>query len=87
MKPGEIIYQKVFASTRPPPKISFQDNWMKEVGSEVAGDDANSQQIQRKTKNPVVRTGRLVFAEQPSDSSAQEIDNVSYLTAKAPMKE
>ena len=87
MKSGEIIYQKVFASPRPPPKISSEDNWMKEVGSEVAGDGANSQQTQPKTKNPAVRTGRLLFAEQPSGSSAQEIENVSYLTAKAPMKE
>ena len=27
------------------------------------------------------------MAEQPSGSSAQEIENVSYLAAKAPMKE
>ena len=60
---------------------------MKEVGSEVAGDGANSQQTQPKTKNPVVRTGRLVFAKQPAGSSAQEIENVSYSAAKAPMKE
>ena len=33
METGEIIYEKVFASPRPPPKISFKDNWMKELGS------------------------------------------------------
>ena len=27
---GEIIYENVFESPRPPPKISFEDNWMKE---------------------------------------------------------
>ena len=37
MEAGEIIYEKVYASPRPPPKISFKDNWMKELGSEVAG--------------------------------------------------
>ena len=37
MESGEIIYEKVFASPRLPPKISFKDNWMKELGSEVAG--------------------------------------------------
>ena len=36
METGEIIYEKVFASPRPPPKISFKDNWMKKLGSEVA---------------------------------------------------
>ena len=47
---------------------------MKELGSEVAGDGKDSQQTQAKTENPSVRTGRLVQSEQPSGSSAQEID-------------
>ena len=60
METGEIIYEKVYASPRPPPKISFKDNWMKDLGSEVAGDGENS--------------GRPVSTEQPSCSSAQEIN-------------
>ena len=72
MGTGEIIYEKVYASPRPPPKISFQDNWMKELGSEVAG--GHDQQTQPKPKHPIVRTVRLVLAEQPSRSSGQEID-------------
>ena len=56
----KIIYEKVYASPRPPPKISFKDNWMKELGSEVAGASEDSQQTQPKTKNPIVRTGRPV---------------------------
>ena len=32
MKSGEVIYEKVCASPPPPPKISFKDNWMKELG-------------------------------------------------------
>ena len=74
MGTGEIIYEKAHASPRPPPKISLKDTWMQELGSEVAGDGENSQQTQPKTKNPIVRTGRLVSAEQPSGSSAQEIN-------------
>ena len=35
METGEVIYEKVFASPRPPPKISLKQNWMKELGSEV----------------------------------------------------
>ena len=75
METGESIYEKVCASPWPPPKISFKDNWMKELGSEVAGGGENSQtQTQPKTTNPIVRTGRPVSTEQPSSSSAQEID-------------
>ena len=74
METGEIIYEKVYASPRPPPKISFEDNWMQELSSEVAGHSESSQQTQPKTTNPIVRTGRPVSTEPPSSSSAQEID-------------
>ena len=30
------MYEKVYASPRPPPKISLKHDWMKELGSEVA---------------------------------------------------
>ena len=36
MKTGEVIYEKVYASPQPPPKISLKHDWMKELGSEVA---------------------------------------------------
>ena len=36
METGEIMHEKVFASPRPPPKISLKHDWMKELGSEVA---------------------------------------------------
>ena len=58
MGTGEIIYEKVYASPRPPPKISLKDNWMKELGSEVAGGGEDSQQTQPKTKNPIVKHGK-----------------------------
>ena len=74
MDTGGIMYEKVYASHLPPPKISFEDNWMQELVSEVDGHDESSQQTQPKTTNPIVRTGRLVKSEQPSGSSAQEID-------------
>ena len=56
MESGVIIFEKVFASPRLPPKISFKDNWMKELGSEVAGsskDPTNPTKI----KNPIVKDG------------------------------
>ena len=53
METGEIIYEKVFASPRPHPKISFEDNWMKELGSEVAGgsEDSNKPNQDQKPNN------------------------------------
>ena len=39
----------------------------------------DSQQTQPKTKNKIVRTGRPVLAEQPSGSSAQEIEKLVLL--------
>ena len=55
-------------------RFLFFDNWMKELGSEVAGGSEDFQQTQPKTTNPIVRTGRPVSTEQTSSSSAQEID-------------
>ena len=76
---GEITDEKVYASPRPLPNISFKDNWMKELGSEVVGGGKDSQQTQPKTKTPIIRTRRPVLAEQPSGSSAQEIDKLVLL--------
>ena len=57
MESGEIIYETVFASPRLPPKISFKDNWMEELGSQVAGGGEDSQRIQPKSKNPIIKNG------------------------------
>ena len=69
----EISFTKKNESPRPHPKISLRDNWMKELGSEVAG-QAESSQPTQPNPNPIHRTGRLVETEQTSRSSAQEID-------------
>ena len=80
MESGEIKYEKVYLSPRPPPKISFNDNWMKELDSEVAGSSKDSRRIQPKPKTQLSRTGRPV-GEQPF---TQEIEKMSCLVAKAP---
>ena len=36
MKSEVIIYQKVYVSLRPPPKISYKDNWMCDLDPDVA---------------------------------------------------
>ena len=74
METGEIIYEKVYASPRLPPKISFKDNWMNELGSEVAGGSEDSQQTQPKSQTQLFSTERLLSSEQPSGSLSQEID-------------
>ena len=72
MGSGEIIYEKVYVSPRPPPKISFEDDWMKELDSEVAGSSKDSQRIQPKSKTQLSRTRRPVSEQQPG-SFTQEI--------------
>ena len=74
METGEMIYEKVYASPRPPPMISFKDNWMKELGSEIARGSEDSQQIQPTSKTLLSSTVRLVKSEQPSGLLAQEIE-------------
>ena len=36
METGEVLYEKVYMSPRPPPKISLKHDWKGELGSEVA---------------------------------------------------
>ena len=36
MKIGEVLYEKVYMSLRPPPKISLKHEWKRELGSEHA---------------------------------------------------
>ena len=35
MESGEVMYETVYMSPRPPPKISLKHDWMKELGSKV----------------------------------------------------
>ena len=64
MESEEIIYQKVYVSPRPPPNISYTDNWMIDLSSEVAGSSKETQRIQPKPKTQVSRTGRPVGGQE-----------------------
>ena len=64
MESGEIIYEKVYVSPRPPPTISFKDNWMKELDSEVTESSKDTQRIQPKPNTQLPRTGRPVGEQQ-----------------------
>ena len=58
MESGEIIYQRVFVSPRPPPKISYKDNRMCDLDSDIVGSSKDTQRIQPKTQ--LSRTERPV---------------------------
>ena len=81
METGEIIYEKVYESSRPLPKISFKDNWRKELGLEVAR-QAEDNPPSQSNSNPIYGTGRFVVTEQTSCSSAQEIETRFFLDCK-----
>ena len=48
MKPEEIIYHKVYVSPRPPPTISYKDNWTCDLHSDVARSSKDIQRIELK---------------------------------------
>ena len=74
MESGEIIYEKVYVSPRPPPTISFRDNWMKELDSEAAGRSKDTQRIQQKPKTQLSRTVRPVGGQQSTQLEEIDID-------------
>ena len=76
METGEIIYEKVYESPRPPPKISMRNDWLKELGSEVARQAEDNQPTQP-NPNPICRTGRPFVSGQPTGLSTQleEVEN------------
>ena len=87
METGEVLYEKVYMSPRPPPKISLRDEWKRELGSEHAqisevGQLSRSFQLNQPTLNPICeRTGRPVFThdvisvqDERETSRSQEID-------------
>ena len=49
METGENIYQKVYVSSRSPPKISYKDNWI-DLDSDIAGSS-------KETQNPIIKYG------------------------------
>ena len=68
MKSEEIIYQKVYVSPRPSLKISYKDNWMKDLDSEVAESSKDTQRIQPKPKTQLSRTVRPVCGLESTQS-------------------
>ena len=89
MRSEEIIYQKVHVSPRPRPKISYKDNWMNELDSEVAGSSKETQRIHPKPNyqvrgDPYVgkspqRKSRNVICLITRTSSSQQVRRDPYV--------
>ena len=91
MKTGEVLYEKVFMSPRPPPKISLKHEWKRELGSDhaqsaEAGQLSRSFQSNQPTLNPIrERSGRpdithdvIGVQDERKTSRSQEIDVNSF---------
>ena len=80
LKTGEVLYEKVYASPHPPPKISLKHDWMKELGSEVAQrpevqivQQSKSSQSNQPDPNPDHdRTGTPVVCRDASHAQGHE---------------
>ena len=86
METGEVIYEKVYESPRPPPKISLKDDWMTVLGSEVAQRpegqvvlEVKSSQSNQPIPNPDHdRTGQPLVCPQRGAHHSQEIETRSF---------
>ena len=74
MEPGEIIFEKENVSPRLPLTISFKDNWMKELDSEVVGSSKDTRRIQPKPKTQLSRTERSVGGQESTKFEEIDID-------------
>ena len=76
METGEIIHEKVYASPRAAPKISFKDNWM-----------PNKPKPNQRPQIQLLEQGDLFWQNIHPVRVLRKSTNVSCLAAKAPMKE
>ena len=59
MKSEEVIYQEAYMSPRPPPTISYKDNWTCDLDSDVARNSNDTQRTELKPNTQLSSTGRL----------------------------
>ena len=93
METGDVIYEKVYASPRPPPKISLKHDWMKELVSKVAqrldgqvvqqskssqSNQPNPNPDHDRTEQPVVGCDPRTASGGRKTSRSQEIETRSF---------
>ena len=60
MKSEEVRYQKAYVSPRPPPTISYKDNWTCDLDSDIPRSGNDIQRIELKPNTQLSSTGKLV---------------------------
>ena len=91
METGAVIFEQVFMSPRPPPKISLRHDWKRELGSEHAQRTEVVQQSRsfqsnqpipnpnrERTERPVIRDDTRTVQDGRKTSRSQEIDECSF---------
>ena len=63
LKTGEVLYEKVYLSPRPPPKISLRHDWTKELGSTV--DRQPQEEVAQQPRGEVSRQAKFFQPTQP----------------------
>ena len=74
MESEEIMYHKVYVSLRPPPTISYKDNWTCDLDSEAVGSSKDTQRIEPKPKTQLSSTGRPVCGEKKEIEERTKFD-------------
>ena len=70
LKTGEVLYEKVSMSPRPPPKISLKQEWKRELGSEVARQPEG--EVARQPEGEVARQAKLFQPTQPTPNPIRD---------------
>ena len=91
METGEVTYEKVYMSPRPPPKISLKHDWKRELGSEDAQRPEGQvvQQFKSSQSNQPIpnpdhdRTGRPVVETRATQTRSSDDSNSFNVEDKA----
>ena len=70
MATGEVIYEKVYMSPRPPPKVSLRHEWKRELGSEVARQPEG--EVARQPEGEVLRQTKFFQSTQPTPNPIRD---------------
>ena len=79
LKTGEVLYEKVFMSPPPPPKISLKHEWTRELGSKVdrqpEGEVARQPEGEaaRQQEGEIVRQTKFFQSTQPTPNPIRDI--------------
>ena len=70
LKTGDVLYEKVYMTPRPPPKISLKHEWKRELGSEVARQPEG--EVARQPEGEVAREAKFFQPTQPIPNPIRE---------------